>query len=140
MDNGNHYQVLYEQQKQFNKELMEDFEKLKIENAKLRKLILPTPENYSTLQLYEEALIDIINSNKYDQKIVTEALLNFVSSYDDDLLPGVKKLLQSNNGKLWRFNDGRIEFNYTKLKYPQDKWVDIGELYDRDKISILSIN
>lgn len=140
MENENHYQVLYEQQKQFNRELIEDFEKLKMENAKLRKLLIPNRENYNTDELYQEALINIMTSNNYDKEIVKEALLNFVSSYDNDLLPGVKKLLKCNNDeKLWRINDGIIEFNYTKLKYPQDKWVDIGELYDDEKIDLLCL-
>ena len=141
MDNDNHYKVLYDQEKEFNKELIEDFEKLKMENAKLRKLLIPNRENYNTDELYQEALINIMTSNNYDKEIVKEALLKFVSSYDDGLLPGVKKLLSyQNDEKLWRINDGIIEFNYTKLKYPQEKWVDIGELYDNEKIELLSLN
>jgi hypothetical protein len=141
MDNDNHYKVLYDQEKEFNKELIEDFEKLKMENAKLRKLLIPNRENYNTDELYQEALINIMTSNNYDKEIVKEALLKFVSSYDDDLLPGVKKLLSyQNDEKLWRINDGIIEFNYTKLKYPQEKWVDIGELYDNEKIELLCLN
>ena len=141
MDNDNHYKVLYDQEKEFNKELIEDFEKLKMENAKLRKLLIPNRENYNTNELYQEALINIMTSNNYDKEIVKEALLKFVSSYDDDLLPGVKKLLSyQNDEKLWRINDGIIEFNYTKLKYPQEKWVDIGELYDNEKIELLCLN
>ncbi len=144
MENEDHhpevYKQLYEQAKEFNKELMEDFERLKMENSKLRKLLIPIRENYNTDELYQEALINLMTSNKYDQEIVKETLLHFVSSYDRDLLPGVKKLLQSGNGKLWRINDGIIEFNYTRLKYSQDKWVDIGELYDNDKIDLLCLN
>jgi len=140
MDNDNHYKVLYEQVKGYNKELIEDFEKLKMENAKLRELLIPNSENYSTDELYQEALINIMTSNKYDKEIVKQALLKFISSYDDELLPGVKKLLSyQNHEKLWRIIDGKIEFNYTKLKYPQDKWVDIGELYDDEKIDLLSL-
>lgn len=133
------YKKLYEDQKEFNLLLKEDFERLKMENVKLRKLLIPNRENYNTEELYQDALINIMTSSNYDKEFVKEALLHFISSYDDELLPGVKKLLQFNEEKLWRINDGRIEFNYTKLKYSQDKWVDIGELYDNDKIDLLCL-